>query len=311
MKQHFDNARLWMYRNARPLDIARWQYHFESGTAENVLHCLSVYQNADGGFAHALEADSWNPNSSPIQTWCATEILHEIGHTDAAHPIVQGILRYLDSGQDFATDRWPSSVMTNNDYPHADWWSCSADTTFDYNPTAALAGFAVRFAAKDSALYEKACAITKQAAEWFFAQDAVQDGHLLSCFARLWECCVADGRKIAFDKTAHAVRLYADINKCVAHAETSWLVDGVVYGLLQIYHALSSTCDPQISAILPCDQRAETFARHLLETQQADGAWDVPWGWSKYAEEWAISKNWWKAHGIIANMLFLKQQGVL
>lgn len=75
----FEKARKWIYLNARPLDMARFQYLFENGSREAVLSVLAEYQNEDGGFGHALEADSFNPNSSPIQTWAATEILYELG----------------------------------------------------------------------------------------------------------------------------------------------------------------------------------------------------------------------------------------
>lgn len=60
----FQKAKKFIYRNAKPLDLARWQYHFENGSMEAVLIALSHYQNDDGGFGHALEADAWNPNSS-------------------------------------------------------------------------------------------------------------------------------------------------------------------------------------------------------------------------------------------------------
>lgn len=66
MNQALKKARTFIYRNARPLDLARWQYHFEGGSKEAVLTTLAAYQNEDGGFGHALEPDSWNPNSSPI-----------------------------------------------------------------------------------------------------------------------------------------------------------------------------------------------------------------------------------------------------
>jgi hypothetical protein len=78
MNSTYQNARAFIYRNARPLDFARWQYHFEGGGKDAVLTALSAYQNEDGGFGHALEPDSWNPNSVPLQTWTATEILREI-----------------------------------------------------------------------------------------------------------------------------------------------------------------------------------------------------------------------------------------
>ena len=61
----FAKARLFIYRNARALDLARWRFHFEDADKSEVLAALSAYQNKDGGFGWALEADAWNPNSSP------------------------------------------------------------------------------------------------------------------------------------------------------------------------------------------------------------------------------------------------------
>lgn len=148
----FEKARLFIYRNARPLDIARWHYHFQGGGREAVLEALAAYQNEDGGFGHALEPDAWNLNSAPIQTWAATELLREIGMTDAAHPIIRGILRYLASGKDFDGRFWFNTVASNNDYPHAPWWHAGNQSTqaLGYNPTACLAGFIIRFADKEA-----------------------------------------------------------------------------------------------------------------------------------------------------------------
>ena len=143
-KSYFE-IRNWLYRNARPLDIARWQYHFENGSKEAVLEALATYQNENGGFEHALEADAWNPNSAPIQTMCATEILREISFSDRQHPIIKGILKYLDSGAEFNGKLWNNTVLSNNDYPHAPWWHTNSKSAChtDYNPTACLAGFAL------------------------------------------------------------------------------------------------------------------------------------------------------------------------
>lgn len=143
----------WMLRSARPVDLARWRFHFEGGSVRQVLEALSAYQNPDGGFAYALEADCWNPCSSPIQTWCATEILREIGVTEHDNTVISGILRYLDSGSDFDGEKWACEVASNNDAPHAFWWDWQEGRPCDYNPTATLAGFALRFAAPDSPLY--------------------------------------------------------------------------------------------------------------------------------------------------------------
>ena len=89
---NYNQARSFIYKNARPLDLARWKYLFEEGSKEDVLTALAAYQNEDGGFGHALEPDCWNPDSSPIQTWVATEIIKEVGLEEKDHPIIQGIL---------------------------------------------------------------------------------------------------------------------------------------------------------------------------------------------------------------------------
>ena len=118
--RHFlECAKKFIYRNARPLDFARWKFHFENGSAQDVLEILAAYQNPDGGFAHAIEPDLWNIVSTPAGVWAAAEILREIGFSDASHPVIQGMLRYLASGKDFQNNRWQFSVPSNRCYPHA------------------------------------------------------------------------------------------------------------------------------------------------------------------------------------------------
>ena len=118
-----ENAKDFIYRNARPLDLARWQYLFENGKKEDVLKILAKYQNEDGGFGHALEPDCWNPNSSPIQTWVATEIIKEVNLNEKEYPMIQGILRYLETTKDFNGHIWFNTIPSNDDYPHAPWWN--------------------------------------------------------------------------------------------------------------------------------------------------------------------------------------------
>lgn len=54
MNSTFEKARTFMHRKARPLDLARFQYHFENGSKQNVMNVLSYYQNEDGGCGHAM-----------------------------------------------------------------------------------------------------------------------------------------------------------------------------------------------------------------------------------------------------------------
>ena len=75
----FQEIRQWVHQNARTVDLAVWQYHFEGGPAEAILYELAFYQNADGGFGRALEPDNWNPASSPYATLYAANMLRSAG----------------------------------------------------------------------------------------------------------------------------------------------------------------------------------------------------------------------------------------
>ena len=89
---YYARAKKFILKNARPLDMARWNYLFENGSKEDVINILKTYQNTDGGFANALEPDCWNINSTPLQTWAATRIIKEINHLMMNLMVIDGML---------------------------------------------------------------------------------------------------------------------------------------------------------------------------------------------------------------------------
>lgn len=296
----FDKASRFVYRNARSLDFARWQYHFEGGNQDNVLNALAVYQNEDGGFGYALEADSWNPNSAPIQTWTATEILREINVTDRAHPIIKGILRYLDSKKDFDGQFWYNTIISNNDHPHAPWWHTQSESTChnNYNPTACLAGFIIRFADKDSSLYNMACAIAKEAFQQFMSEPGQNDMHTTLCYIRLMQYCEEAMNTTVIDLISLKDKLREQVKNSITTDTTSWKT---------LYICKPSQFFSSKDSIFYDDNKeiSEYECEHIKDTQLEDGSWNIPWGWEDYPEQWAISKNWWKANGVINNVLYL------
>ncbi|MDD4496085.1 MAG: hypothetical protein PHV32_17375 [Eubacteriales bacterium] len=304
----FQKGRTFIYRNARPLDIARWQYHFEGGSKDAVLTALFFYQNDDGGFGHALESDAWNPNSAPIQTWTATEILREIDFTDSNHPIIQGILRYLASGKEFTGHFWLNAPQSNNDYPRAPWWSVESDSTCrnDYNPTASLAGFIIRFADKGSNLYHLGCRITREAFDAYMNRDLIDDMHTAGCYVRLLQYCEEAGAEgiIDIDVDALKRKLLLQIKHSITKNTSEW-ESGYICMPSQFFNSSDS--------IFYADNKdiADYECEHIIKTQLEDGSWNIPWSWNGYPDEWAISRNWWKSNGAILNMLYLKGMGRL
>lgn len=299
MREQLERGRGFVYRNARPLELARWKFHFEGGPAEEVLRCLSAYQNPDGGFGHALEPDFWNPASTPIATWMATRRLWELGLSDAAHPIVQGILRYLDSGRDFFGGKWCNTVAGNNDHPHAVWWTCNDPVGEPHdNPTVSLAGFVLRFAAPGSALRERAAAIAAEAVARFLTAP-VEEMHTLRCYQELLCHCELLPDCPFFALGAFREKLWKTVDRVICKEPEKWYTEYVCKP--SFFYESSGSILPVIDSTL---LRRE--AELMREKQQPDGAWPVTWQWWTEYPEAAVSANWWRSSMLIDDLCFLR-----
>lgn len=301
MNNTFEKAKNFIYRNARPLDLARWQFHFENGSREAVFNALSHYQNPDGGFGHGLEPDNWNANSTPIATWSATEILREINFSDASHPIVQGILRYLESGADYDPEhrQWLNVVPTNNDFPHAIWWEYGEKgSEFKYNPTASLAGFIIKFAARESKLYSLGAEIAKEAFSFLVSNVPFDEQHITTCFINLYRDCL-EAKTVFLDMEKFKSLLILQVNHCINRNSETWFTE---------YHTKPSDfIFAKDSIFLPGNE--ELIAREcelIIEKQQPDGGFPVTWKWWTEYSEFHLSANWWRSCFTITNLRFLK-----
>lgn len=296
---YYEQARNFIYKNARPLDIARWKCLFENGSKEDVLIALTAYQNEDGGFGNALEPDCWNPNSSPVQTWVATEIIKEINLKDKNHPIIQGILNYLSSGKDFDGHTWSNTVATNNDYPHAPWWNFEPSQETSYNPTASLIGFILKFEDKNSKLFELACVLAKEAYSYFKLHFLMESMHTVSCFVELYECIKESSMNDLLDIGEFSALLHEQIQHVITYDTSKWAVDYVCKPSLFIG---TKTSDFYMDNKEICNYEC----KFILDSQESDGTWGITWSWIDYPEQWNISKNWWKSNLIIKNIRYIK-----
>lgn len=300
----FEKARTFMYRNARPLDWARFQYHFENGSKEAVMKMLSYYQNEDGGFGHAVEPDCWNPNSIPLHSNTAGEIIRQIDYNDAEHPVIQGLLKWYEGGEHFNGKSWAITVESSNHYPHAPWWHTESVSSChtDYNGTAQIAGFIVRYAGKNSSLFQLGVRIANEAV-CALSPDEITDMNTCVCYLRmaeLFESANAE-KYIPFDELKR--KLHKSVHKLIETDTSKWN---------------SYTCKP--SCFFTSKQSeyywenkdiADYECAHIINTQLPDGSWNITWNWEDYPEEWAVSKNWWKGQVIIEKLLYLKGFGLL
>lgn len=291
----------WMYQNARPIDFFRWKFHFENGCKEDVINILSYYQNEDGGFGHALEADSWNPNSSPIQTWTATEIIREIHFEDKNHPLIQGILRYLESGLDFKDNRWLNTVLTNNDFPGAPWWIYS-NSKNNFNPTAALVGFILKFSKQESPIFQKAKNIANDLLDIYMKNPKIEM-HAMMCFVSMLRYINEANLNNLFSLEKVMLETKKQIKNMLEENKENWNGYGV-----RPSHFIGSFMCPFYQ---DNKELVEKELEFILKTRNSNGIWDINWQWADFPMQFPISENWWKANLVIINLLYLKSFNLL
>ncbi|TCL63364.1 hypothetical protein EDC14_102182 [Hydrogenispora ethanolica] len=302
--QAFEEIRRWIFRNARPLDLALWQYHFETGSREAILAILSHYQNRDGGFGYAIEPDNWNPASTPYNAHFVVRILRMIDFLDTTHPIYQGIFRYLEHTTDQADYGWFFIIPSNNHYPHAVWW--------DYNPeknifqsigiTAILSGFILRYGDKQSNLYKIATEYAKTLIEKLPTTTNFGDMGLKG-YSELLDDIEAAGLREDFNCQYLREKLQ-DLVWSKIHDEK----DNFMANPLEFIFSPNSRFyeKNQLEVEAALDQ--------LIDQRPASGVWDIPWEWyngNQYAKAFAISENWWKSFQAIEKLLQLKRFGRL
>src|ERR1051326_2120056 len=79
MEQRLSKAEQFIWKNARLLDRRPFEFQFKGGPAGAVWTALQAYQNEDGGFGNALEPDIRCPDSQPVPSQHALEIMDLLG----------------------------------------------------------------------------------------------------------------------------------------------------------------------------------------------------------------------------------------
>lgn len=313
-KQDFNMIQDWIYRNARPLDYERWNYHFASGDIFNVYQILKRYQNSDGGFGSGLEPDSWNPNSSPYTTAIAIGHLLALNCQDHNNPIIIGILNYLENTELFNQGKWPAVIPSNDEYPHAPWWSYTADcsdSVFGYTPTAALASFLLCYGKKDSYAYQTAWQVANDAMrKYLYGKN--EDGSLYRSSEREGEignihqlllAIEASGRGDEFEIEKLKVALKEHANNSFERDPQKWSK----YTFMPSYLITA----PDDLFYEGNEELIKREIQYLLNNRNKDGVWDITWKWEGYKKEFSISENWWKASNAIRYLLLFKNFGML
>jgi len=300
MELRLQRAIDWLYRHGRPLDVARYEFLFLEKNKETCIRALESFQNPDGGFGHGFEPDSQNPFSAPVQTWLAFGFIEEL-NLPKNHNLIKKTVDYLVNHAQKKDGFYLATIPSNNIYPHAPWWTYSAEgSVWGYNPTAAIAGFLLKYG-ETKEIIEFANKTIKKAINDFIAGPS-NNMHEIKCFLDM-------------------VNFVGDMSKFENSKKFLDLL------LLQIDHNLEKNSELWFKAycVRPLQffdkpsafgyemykDLAKKEATMILEHLNLEGIWDITWSWDSYPEAFAIAKQDWQSMLIVNYIKMLKAYKII
>lgn len=284
----------WMFRNARPLELARWRYIMKSEKKDGVLECLKAFQNSDGGFGHGIEPDFWNPASTPMASWAGAQILKEV-EADPEEEIIQNLVEYLVNTVDLKTGMWPSSVPGNNHHPHAPWWQWSDSIQKDwmFNPAVELSAYLIHWSRKSSEAWEIGWKSMEKAISHLMKAESM-DRHELSNFKNAIDLLQSNAwefnQRTTYPLEVVGKKVWELIEDCMDRNYEKWGKDYQPLPLDFIDHPQQMK-NIRFSGIENLVEKNLTFYATSLN---AEGVWDITWNWERYPEEFAVAKRIWQ-----------------
>jgi hypothetical protein len=268
---------------ARPLELARFNYFFESGSENGVLSALEVYQNFDGGFGHGIEPDFYLPESSPMATSVALRILSKLPKSGKRDAMVKKTIIYLKSS--FCIDRigWFAVPEQVNNFPHAPWWEYDkmiGKTVIDNswgNPSAELIGYLWYY--RDLLNNWDINPLIEHAIHYFQELHEFPSEHEIFCYLHLYHYLPIQNRE----------RLYPNLKKAIATLIELDSSKWYAYVPIPYKFALFPEDIEQLIS-LDCLHQSLLFLKGILEQQYVI---KPSWEWNTYPNHWIVAKKEW------------------
>jgi hypothetical protein len=279
--QDFERARTYLATHGRPVEAAWFRHAFESAPAQDVARALAEYQNADGGFGHALESDVRTSSSSALATSIGLGILRDVG-MGADAPQVQRAVRYLVETLDPEEHVWRIVPTNTNSSPHAPWWHDQNGSLaegfgkYRVNPRADLVGLLYTYA---SLIPEPWLAdLTERTVSDIEARDL--DAHELICAMRLVETAALPEHF----RSRLAPRVTEQVLRTVSRNADEWKD----YTPQPLWYAST----PRALVAETLRDALQANLDFLIEQQTEVGSWEPSWSWGDvYPEAWEQAKR--------------------
>jgi hypothetical protein len=197
---------------------------------------------------------------------------------------------------------WYFSIPINDNYPHAPWWSfdIKVNAYESIGITAELSGFILRYLKENNKLYEKALRYSDMIFERLDTVENHGDMGIMG-YCRLLDSIKKSGLTERYDTVALEDKLRNLVTDSIERDTSKW-----------IYYSVRPSKYIKSPESMYYDDNKDILHKeleYLIETRPQNDVWGINWSWfennEKYAKEFVISENWWKASIAIDNILLL------
>ena len=296
--QAFARARRFVETKARPLEVARMRFHFDSAPADAVAAELKKFQNGDGGFGNALEPDLRAHESSALATSIAFQFIRETGRTPFESAASRAV-DYLRTTFDRAKGTWRIVPRSAENRPHAPWWNQSGreDTfeSFALNPTAELLGYLCDY--RDSLSEPLIATLSGKILDHMSRLETIEMHELLCC-KRLAETKDLDA--------AFREQLLDCVHKLLKATVSTDSSQWAGYGL----RPLQVADRPDSPFFEVFRDAVKGNLDYEISTQREDGCWAPAWSWGgQFSDEWEKAKLEWAGVLTVDKLITLQRYG--
>lgn len=295
-KEAFEASRQFIEAKARPLEVARFRHAFDGAPSEALLDSLRDFQNADGGFGHALEPDLRAKESSALCTSIAFQVLRST-QVKPSEAFVTKSIAYLLETLDREKGYWRIIPRSAEQSPHAPWWNqVGRENVFDcfsLNPTAEILGYLFDYQAKVPRYILSL--VSDRVISHLSGLEKMKMHELLCCLRLL-----------------QTETLPGEVHKRIRQKLTR-LIDGIVAWNPAQWKAYS------LRPLQVVDDPGSPFiAGHLgsvvanldyeISSQNEDGSWTQTWTWGDaFPSDWMIACSEWTGIITLEKLLLLKR----
>lgn len=280
--------------NARPVDLALYNYFFQNGDAQVVSQELSKFQNEDGGFGNAIEPDLRLPQSTALGSWMAFGYINAIS-ADLRLDVIRRGLNYFIDTYDAERNGWAIVRPEVDSYPHAPWWDYkTAMEHFGWgNPSAEILGFLIKYSDGAAPIIT---ALKKRALERIHEVNPASF-HEVFNFKGLYDLADDDLKAQLKEPLIDLIR------RAVTTDSLQWT---------------SYVATPLKFIDNPNDSFADIFGDPLIEQNLDflinqivdDDRWEPNWDWAgNYSEQWENARMEWSGHLTVHNLRILRNFG--